>query len=504
MLLNGFMHGFSLQYEGERFARDSPCLKSALENPIIVKEKLRKEINLGRVVGPFTTRPLPNLQCSPLGLIPKKQPGEFRLIHHLSFPEGASINDSIDEKVCRVKYASFDDALSIVAQLRLSGDVFMAKLDIKSAFRLLPVNPLDFELLGFKFDGSYYVDRCLPMGCAISCRLFEMFSTFLEFVFKTKTGVQSISHYLDDYIMCFNSRDRCSLAMQQFQDVCNELGVPLASEKTEGPVQAITYLGLEIDAKQGQVRIPHDKLVKTRVLIDKALSSTKMTLCQIQSLIGSLSFLCKAISPGRTFLRRLINLTSGINRSYHRVRITRGAKQDLEMWRTFLSEFNGVTFFQVQEWVESFALQLYTDSAGSIGFGVYFQGKWTQGKWPEWVLKMNLSIAALELFPIYVAIKIWGRELANRRVHFRSDNIATVAILNKKTSPCPTIMKMVRDIVLSCLLLNISLKATYIEGRNNCIADYLSRFQMVDFYRVAPTAARSGVRLPDNIWTVLE
>ena len=62
------------------------------------------------------------------------------------------------------------------------------------------------------------------------------------------------------------------------------------------------------------------------------------------------------------------------------------------------------------------------------------------------------------------------------RVHFRSDNMATVAILNKKTSPCLTIMKMVRHIVLSCLLLNISLKATYIEGRNNCIADHLSRF----------------------------
>ena len=92
------MHGFSLQYEGERFARDSPCLKSALENANIVREKLRKELNLGRIAGPFTTRPLQNLQCSPLGLVPKKQPGEFRLIHHLSSPEGASINDFIDEK----------------------------------------------------------------------------------------------------------------------------------------------------------------------------------------------------------------------------------------------------------------------------------------------------------------------------------------------------------------------------------------------------------------------
>lgn len=56
----------------------------------------------------------------------------------------------------------------------------MVKCDIKSAFHLLPVHPYDFELLGFYFEGTFYMNRVLPLGCYISCAAFEKLSTFLE------------------------------------------------------------------------------------------------------------------------------------------------------------------------------------------------------------------------------------------------------------------------------------------------------------------------------------
>lgn len=76
---------------------------------------------------------------SPLGLVPKKDPGQFRLIHHLSYPEGCSVNDGIDPAFCRVVYASFDTALKWVR--RCGPGALMAKTDIESAFRLLPLHP---------------------------------------------------------------------------------------------------------------------------------------------------------------------------------------------------------------------------------------------------------------------------------------------------------------------------------------------------------------------------
>ena len=85
------------------------------------------------------SRPLSNLQCSPIGLIPKQQPGEWRLITHLSFPSGNSINDGIPAEIATVKYATFDSAVELVQQV--GSGAFLAKCDIKSGFRLLPIYP---------------------------------------------------------------------------------------------------------------------------------------------------------------------------------------------------------------------------------------------------------------------------------------------------------------------------------------------------------------------------
>ena len=46
----------------------------------------------------------------------------------------------------------------------------------------------------------YYIDKCLPMGCSVSCNLFEKFSTFLQWVVEVRPGLDSLDHYLDDFI----------------------------------------------------------------------------------------------------------------------------------------------------------------------------------------------------------------------------------------------------------------------------------------------------------------
>ena len=77
LLLKGFSQGFSLEYLGARELRDSECLPSAARQPMVVREKLRKEIDMGRMAGPFTVHALPRLQRSPIGLVPKSEPNSF-------------------------------------------------------------------------------------------------------------------------------------------------------------------------------------------------------------------------------------------------------------------------------------------------------------------------------------------------------------------------------------------------------------------------------------------
>lgn len=96
-----------------------------------------------------------------MGIVPKKELGSFHLVHHLSY-SGDSLNDEVVDFDASITYASFDEALVLLRHF--GKNAFMAKADIKSAFRLLPVHPQCFSSLGFHFNGLFYFDRCMPMG----------------------------------------------------------------------------------------------------------------------------------------------------------------------------------------------------------------------------------------------------------------------------------------------------------------------------------------------------
>ena len=89
-LVQGFSSGFSLHYDGPQGVRFSGNHQSALQAITVVDEKIRHEIDLGLVAGPFHDIPFVNFQSSPLGLVPKHDPGKYRLIHDLSFPNSVA------------------------------------------------------------------------------------------------------------------------------------------------------------------------------------------------------------------------------------------------------------------------------------------------------------------------------------------------------------------------------------------------------------------------------
>ena len=198
-LLTGLQEGFRIGYEGPRSFRDCTNLKSCREHPLVISDKIANEQALGRIQGPFDRPPFPNIQCSPIGVVPKKKLGEFRLIQHLSYPEGSSINDFICEELSTVKYSNFDDAVAMV--LFLGTGCQLCKTDIEEAYRILPINKLDHELLGIKWQNKYYYDNCLSMGLRSSAAIFDRFSSGLKWMAQTKLGIDFILHILDDFLI---------------------------------------------------------------------------------------------------------------------------------------------------------------------------------------------------------------------------------------------------------------------------------------------------------------
>ena len=221
----------------------------------------------------------------------------------------------------------------------------MAKVDIESAFRIIPIAPKDIPLLGFKWRDKYYMDIVLPMGCASACAIFEAFSSALEWVAVSKLGASKVVHVIDDFLFMAESIEKCEQDMRSFMDLCAKIGVPLAPGKTVGPTTALQFLGVTLDSVSMEARLHEDKLARCQMLLQSFLNRQKVTPRELQSLIGVLNFACTVIIPGRAFLRRLIDLTLGISRPSCHIRLTRQVKLDLVLWQEFLKGFNGKAFF---------------------------------------------------------------------------------------------------------------------------------------------------------------
>ena len=335
------------------------------------------------------------------------------------------------------------------------------------------------------------------MGCRTGCMLFERFSTALEFIAKQE-GCDKICHVLDDFLRVTPSEQEARKQLTLFQQLYHKLGVPLAEEKTETNTKLI-FLGIELDTIAMEARLPQDKLARCRSLTTKYQKLRKITVKKLESLTGILNFACGVVTPGRPFMRRLYQRLWGVQRRipHHRVRLTKGAREDLKMWSQFFKDYNGITMFLPNAWSDQDSLHFYTDAARTIGFGIVFGTKYAFDVWPkEW---KDFNIALLEFYPIVVAFKMFGESIQNKRVLLHIDNQAVVHIINKQTSKDPYIMVLVRELVLTILKLNVEVRAEYISTKENFLADFLSRQQVQEFRSRFPEAEEVPTCIPEYL-----
>ena len=246
-----------------------------------------------------------------------------------------------------------------------------------------------------------------------------------------------------------------------------------------------------------EARLPQDKLEKLRVL----LKTTKrtMTLKQLQSLLGYLNFCCQVVLPGRPFLRRLIDLTKNKSKPNHYITLTKEHRRDVSAWSLFADNFNGKALLLDHRWIESDSLHMHTDASGSLGFGAILQKAWFYGVWPD-TLKGE-GITFKELFPIVIALEVWGSKLKNKCIVLHTDNIAVMHIINKQTAKLPSIMTLVRRLVLTCMKNNVLVKSEHIAGTHNVLPDLLSRLQVTKFRKLAPYMEKDPTTVPEHLLT---
>ena len=353
---------------------------------------------------------------------------------------------------------------------------FSCKLDIQDAFRLLPIHKLDVPKLCFKIGKHYYFDKVLPQGCGSSCALFERFSSSIHHIFHFYAPLCKTVHYLDDFLLFAPTYELCLAYRDFFIKLCTFIGVPLAPHKITLPAKDTTFLGIVIDTQKMEARLPKEKITKYVLNIQELKDRQYLSLKQLQSIIGQLSF-ATAVLPGRVFLRRLIQLLPKYKHYKGRIILSKDAIEDLDMWISFLQHYNGVTLFRALRILSGETLNLQAD-ASKKGFGATFKNNWLQGSFPLSWQKYN--IAVLEFFPLLVLVDVFGPELMNATVIFFTDNQAVYHILQELSSKHPAIIVLLRELVALLLKYNIDLRSEHVMGKHNTLCDLISRFQVKD------------------------
>ena len=418
------------------------------------------------------------VHCSPFGVIPKKgKAGRWRLIVDLSSPAGGSVNDGISPELSSLSYISVDEVMRRV--LELGRGALMAKADIKQAYRNMPVHPDDRDLLGMQWQGQLLVDGCLPFGLRSAPLLFTVVADLLQWV-MCQRGVTWIRHYIDDFItLGAEGREECERNLRLLKQVCEKAGMPTEPEKDEGPATELVFLGMELDSVRLQIRLPQEKLERLKSTLQEVRDMKACRKRHLLSVVGILSHAFKAVRAGRSFVRRLIDLSTSVRKLDRFVRLSREARADIEWWVQFGLDWNGTAMmWHVDRSRPDVVLTSdasTSDASGAWGCGAWWETRWFQLQWLGLGESASYGITAKELLPIVVAVASWGKAWQGKAVLARCDNMAVVAIVNSGSSREAEAMHLRRCLAFLEAKWAIQLWAEHGRGVDNEVADSLSR-----------------------------
>jgi hypothetical protein len=503
-VIGGLKNGFEIGYQGDRDSfRSSPNLPlSHSSHDEFIEQEMKTEVELGRRVGPFDSPPFPNMVISPIGVITKSLSDKLRLIHHYSWPRnGAKANSAINANILeedrRVTYGRFDDALTMLWQLkkkqRCEGTcavaVYLSKIDVKGAYRLLPVRPSDYHLLGMKYKGGYYYDLVTPFGLASSCKIWERVAALLEWIVKDQLDIETVMHYVDDTLLISVGLELAAHQVSAILKLFAQLGVPVSFNKLEGPSTSLQFLGIGIDTVQMTLHIHADRLASIMNTLTEWRSRVTVSIHDLQKLQGLLNFVAKVIRPGRTFMRRLINYQSYLmKRQYkpnHQAKMSSSVLKDINWWFTSIQHYNGKSSIYPINWISSDDLFIATDACVTGYGGVcdkgWLHGLFTQEQHTLAMRKKRDSMPYKELLSLVIAASTWGHQWSKKNIIFHVDCEPVVTIVNKGSSKHETLMDLIRTLSFLAATHEFNYKLVHIKGVVNVAADLLSRDQISEF-----------------------
>ena len=451
-----------------------------------VKAYLEEEKQFNAIYGPYSEPPLENMHFSPF--LTREKPGakHRRVIVDLSLPHGSSVNAGVQpESYLGTPFLLTLPTIDTITQkVKENGKgSLLYKIDLSRAFRHVKLDPKDYNLLGLHLQG-YYFDSCLPFGFKHGSAIFQRISNAIRYI-MAQSNFQ-VTNYIDDII----EHAVCSQAYDSFDYLYKlliDLGFDISEKKVVTPATKVTCLGVEINSENFTVSITEEKLQDITNLCELWSEKTHCTKKELQSLLGKLLYITKCVKSSRFFLNRMLELLRSANKQ-EKIILSKEFKQDLNWFQEFVPKFNGTAFFVHNHIHHEIELDACLQGMGARwGNQVYAIKTPTEYD--------NMTIVHYEMFNIMVAVRTWGFLWSGKTVRMHCDNEAVVTVLSTGKTKDLTLAAIARNIWLTTAEFDICLKTVHIRGKDNAIADSLSRWFTSQVHK-----NRVQTLLPHAIW----
>ena len=350
---------------------------------------------------------------------------------------------------------------------------WMTKVDLKDAYFMIPIHTSHRRLLRLCVRDRHYQFTCLPFG--LSCAPWVFTKTLKPVTTMLRELGVRLVIYIDDILIMAETREQARDHTLGLIYLLENLGFIIHPVKSlTNPTQEIEFLGMQVDSRSMELRVPGQKLKQIRLEAAKmAERLAPPTARELSRLLGKLNSLTQAIPPGPLFCRMLQrDLAAALEESDQVYEVpcplSEAAREELTWWKEQLTRWNGKSLV-----LRSPDIQMESD-ASQIGWGASCNGIQTGGPWSR--EEKGYHINCLELLAATLAVKSFLKDQVNKRVLLLIDNRTAVAYINNlggTASPQATVL--VRGLWMWCLERGILLSAQYLPGEENVRADAESR-----------------------------
>ena len=208
----------------------------------------------------------------------------------------------------------------------------------------------------------------------------------------------------------------CNRNLNSMLQLCEQIQAPIKPSKIEGPSTSITFLGIHLDTVAMVASITQERKDSLLAELNQLYWRRRCTKRELLSLIGKLSFACKVIPSGRIFLRRLIDISTTVEKLHYHLPLSQEAKLDLKWWLEVFPQWSGRSLILESHWTSSSTMELFTDASGNEGWGAHGAGRWISAHWST--PQTAMSIAWKELYAIVLSAHSWGSLWQRRKIVF--------------------------------------------------------------------------------------